>query len=91
METLQTICRPLLTKEAWQNELYKKLKEYLPDFASRQIAYQLQSRGMGPIPEIYKVPGSACRIIIEYPSESYAAEAGNIDFFGASKLELIDR
>lgn len=92
MNNLQTICEMTLTKKAVQNEMYNILCQHLPgyDLVCRQLAYQLQREKLGIPAEVYRVPGRVKKIIIDYPTRRYAATAGNMDFFGAVKLELIE-
>lgn len=88
---LSEVTKLELTEQQVQHLLHEQIvKAGLPPFAARQIAWQLQSKGLGPFPEVHTVPNTKTKIIISYQDVKFLAEAAGLDFLGAATLQIIE-
>lgn len=55
------------------------LSTFLPNLVACEVASILQANGFGPYPELYRVPNSEYKVVVEYPSTTFLAESNGND------------
>ena len=86
LDSKKTADKKRLTYDEIQDNLYKRLLQFVSNFDARQVAYTLEASGFGIDCQIY-IDSETKQIIVQYSAAKFEVIPSKVRLFGMATLK----